>query len=111
MKPGERDHGVLHKKWACSRLAPKFGQGLCLWLPKGARVPLVLLEDFLRQELLRRGYEPVFSPHLGRVELYETSGHFPLLSRQSVPATVCRASGWFGRRLDCTLAVARRATG
>ncbi len=37
----------------------------------------VTLEDFLRNELLSRGYDPVYSPHIGRVELYETSGHFP----------------------------------
>ena len=46
------------------------------WLPKGARVR-VALEDFLRRELLSRGYDPVYSPHIGRVEMYETSGHFP----------------------------------
>jgi len=45
-------------------------------MPKGARIRS-LLEDFLRREMLKRGYEPVYSPHLGRVELYETSGHFP----------------------------------
>ncbi len=47
-----------------------------MWLPKGARVR-VALEDFLRKELLSRGYDPVYSPQIGRVEMYETSGHFP----------------------------------
>ncbi|MEZ6086772.1 MAG: threonine--tRNA ligase [Pirellulaceae bacterium] len=71
-----RDHRVLGKKHGLFAINPEVGQGLCLWLPKGARVR-VTLEDFLRKELLQRGYDPVYSPHLGRVELYETSGHFP----------------------------------
>lgn len=71
-----RDHRVLGKKHGFYAITPEVGQGLCLWLPKGARVR-VNLENFLRTELLSRGYEPVYSPHIGRVELYETSGHFP----------------------------------
>jgi threonyl-tRNA synthetase len=71
-----RDHRLLGKQHGLFAINPEVGQGLCLWLPKGARVR-VTLEDFLRRELLRRGYDPVYSPHIGRVELYETSGHFP----------------------------------
>ncbi len=71
-----RDHRVLGKQHGLFAINPEVGQGLCLWLPKGARVR-VALEDFLRRELLSRGYDPVYSPHIGRVELYETSGHFP----------------------------------
>ncbi len=71
-----RDHRVLGKQHGLFTISPDVGQGLCLWLPKGARVR-VALEDFLRRELLSRGYDPVYSPHIGRVEMYETSGHFP----------------------------------
>lgn len=71
-----RDHRVLGKQHGLFAIHPEVGQGLCLWLPKGARVR-VALEDFLRKELLSRGYDPVYSPHIGRVEMYETSGHFP----------------------------------
>ncbi|TWU05555.1 threonine--tRNA ligase [Stieleria varia] len=71
-----RDHRVLGKQHGLFAINPEVGQGLCLWLPKGARVR-VTLENFLRTELLSRGYDPVYSPHIGRVELYETSGHFP----------------------------------
>ena len=71
-----RDHRVLGKQHGLFAIHPEVGQGLCLWLPKGARVR-VALEDFLRNELLSRGYDPVYSPHIGRVEMYETSGHFP----------------------------------
>ena len=71
-----RDHRVLGRQHGLFAISPEVGQGLCLWLPKGARVR-INLENFLRNELLARGYDPVYSPHIGRVELYETSGHFP----------------------------------
>lgn len=87
-----RDHRVLGKKMGLFQISPEVGQGLCLWLPKGARVR-VLLEDFLRQELLRRGYEPVYSPHLGRVELYETSGHFPYYRDSQFPPLFVEQAG------------------
>ena len=71
-----RDHRVLGRQHGLFAISPEVGPGLCLWLPKGARVR-VALEDFLRKELLSRGYDPVYSPQIGRVEMYETSGHFP----------------------------------
>lgn len=87
-----RDHRVLGKKMGLFQISPEVGQGLCLWLPKGARVR-VLLEDFLRQELLRRGYEPVYSPHIGRVEMYETSGHFPYYRDSQFPPLFVEQAG------------------
>ncbi|WP_437191313.1 threonine--tRNA ligase [Planctomicrobium sp. SH527] len=71
-----RDHRVLGKQHSLFTISNDVGQGMALWLPKGATVR-ALLEDFIKQELIRRGYEPVYSPHVGRVELYEISGHFP----------------------------------
>ena len=71
-----RDHRVLGKKLRLFEIEPDVGQGLCLWLPKGATIR-VTLEDFIKKELLDRGYQPVYSPHIGRVDMYETSGHFP----------------------------------
>jgi len=52
-----RDHRVLGKKHGLFAFNPEVGPGLCLWLPRGARVR-TLLEDFLRRELLQRGYDP-----------------------------------------------------
>jgi threonyl-tRNA synthetase len=72
-----RDHRVLGRQLGLYQIQPDtVGQGLCLWLPKGATIRS-LLENFIRQELLRRGYQPVYSPHIGRVEMYQISGHFP----------------------------------
>ena len=71
-----RDHRVLGKQHGLFHISQDVGPGLCLWLPKGATVR-GLLEDFIKAELLKRGYQPVYTPHIGRVEMYETSGHFP----------------------------------
>ena len=71
-----RDHRVLGKQLRLFQIDPQVGAGLCLWLPRGATIRATL-EDFLRRELTARGYQPVYSPHIGRAELYETSGHFP----------------------------------
>lgn len=88
----KRDHRELGKKHGLFKINPDVGSGLCLWLPKGARVR-VLLEDFLRNELLNRGYEPVYSPHIGRVELYETSGHFPYYRDSQFPPLFVEQAG------------------
>ena len=71
-----RDHRVLGKQLELFAVNPLVGQGLVLWLPKGATIRQQL-EQFVRDELLRRGYEPVYTPNIGRVELYQTSGHYP----------------------------------
>jgi len=88
----KRDHRVIGKKLGLFQITPDVGQGMCLWLPKGARVRS-LLEDFLRKEMLRRGYEPVYSPHLGRVEMYETSGHFPYYRDSQFPPLFVHDAG------------------
>jgi threonyl-tRNA synthetase len=71
-----RDHRVLGKQHGLFHISSDVGQGLCLWLPKGATVRGIL-EEFIKVELIKRGYQPVYTPHIGRVEMYETSGHFP----------------------------------
>ncbi len=72
----KRDHRVLGRQHQLFTVDSKVGQGLVLWQPKGAMIR-GLLENFVREELRRRDYLPVYTPHIGRVELYQTSGHFP----------------------------------
>src|SRR5207244_458904 len=72
----KRDHRVLGKQLRLFTISPVAGSGLILWMPKGATVR-GLLETFIKEELLKRGYQPVYTPHVGRLELYRTSGHFP----------------------------------
>ncbi|HEX6384539.1 MAG TPA: threonine--tRNA ligase, partial [Anaerolineae bacterium] len=71
-----RDHRRLGKQLGLFHISPLVGTGLPLWLPKGA-VLRETLESFLRQAQLDRGYLPVITPHIGRLELYMTSGHYP----------------------------------
>ncbi len=71
-----RDHRVLGKQLELFTVNPLVGSGLVLWLPRGATIR-GLLEQFIRDELFKRGYEPVYTPNIGRVELYQTSGHYP----------------------------------
>ena len=80
----KRDHRVLGKKLELFTIDPKVGSGLILWLPKGAAVRQAL-EDAVKEELRQRGYEAVSTPHVGRVELYETSGHFPYYRDSQFP--------------------------
>jgi threonyl-tRNA synthetase len=72
----KRDHRVLGKQLKLFTISQEAGQGLILWMPKGAIVR-GLLETFIKDELLKRGYSPVYTPHIGRLDLYRTSGHFP----------------------------------
>src|SRR4029077_16852607 len=57
-------------------ISPMVGSGLILWLPKGAEIRQQL-EAFIRDELRKRDYQQVYPPNVARVELYETSGHYP----------------------------------
>lgn len=72
----KRDHRLLGKQLKLFTISPMVGSGLILWMPKGAIVRGIL-EGFIKDELIKRGYEPVYTPHIGRLELYRTSGHFP----------------------------------
>lgn len=71
-----RDHRRLGKQLGLFHISQLVGAGLPLWLPKGA-VLRETLENFLRQAQLERGYLPVITPHIGKLDLYITSGHYP----------------------------------
>jgi threonyl-tRNA synthetase len=71
----KRDHRKLGRELDLFSISDEAGPGLVFWHPKGARVRLVI-EDFLRHELLRRGYEFVVTPHVARDRLWRTSGHY-----------------------------------
>ncbi len=71
-----RDHRKLGADLELFLLTPKVGGGLPLWLPKGT-VIRETLENFLREEQRKRGYLPVVTPHIGNINLYKTSGHYP----------------------------------
>ncbi len=72
----KRDHRKLGKTLELFLMTPAVGNGLPLWLPRGT-VLREILESFLRQEQKQRGYQPVITPHIGNIEMYKTSGHYP----------------------------------
>ncbi|GAB5494150.1 MAG: threonine--tRNA ligase [Phototrophicaceae bacterium] len=72
----KRDHRLLGDKLDLFVLNPLVGKGLPLWLPNGA-ILRDTLERWLREQQLEGGYEPVVTPHIGSIELYKTSGHYP----------------------------------
>ena len=72
----KRDHRLLGKQLHLFTISPLAGSGMILWMPRGALIRGIL-EQFLREELTRRGYSPVYTPHVGKLEMYRTSGHFP----------------------------------
>ena len=71
-----RDHRRLGKQLGLFHISQLVGSGLPLWLPKGA-ILRETLEQFLRQAQLERDYLPVITPHIGKLDLYITSGHYP----------------------------------
>ncbi|TDI74517.1 MAG: threonine--tRNA ligase [Bacteroidetes bacterium] len=80
----ERDHRKLGKELELFTFSPLVGPGLPLWLPKGAILRENLI-NFLKEEQLKRGYQPVVTPHIGKLELYKISGHYPYYSDSQFP--------------------------
>jgi threonyl-tRNA synthetase len=72
----ERDHRVIGAKLRLFHIDETVGQGLILWTPNGSIVRKEL-QNFIGAELRKQGYTEVFTPHIGSLELYKTSGHFP----------------------------------
>ncbi|MCK4341646.1 MAG: threonine--tRNA ligase [Phycisphaerae bacterium] len=80
----KRDHRRLGQDLGLFTLDPMVGPGLVLWKPRGAVIRRVL-EQFILEELLRSGYQPVYTPQIGKLDLYRTSGHFPYYKESQFP--------------------------
>ena len=78
----KRDHRKLGKELELFTFSQRVGQGLPLWLPKGADLR-DRLERFLRQIQKEHGYQQVITPHIGNIELYKTSGHYAKYGKDS----------------------------
>jgi len=81
----KRDHRKLGKELELFTFSQKVGQGLPLWLPKGAALR-GRLENFLKEAQKKAGYEMVMTPHIGQKELYVTSGHYEKYGEDSFQA-------------------------
>ncbi len=80
----KRDHRKLGAELELFMLSPNVGGGLPIWLPKGAIVRQEL-EAFLKNEQVKRGYQVVYTPHIGNIEMYKTSGHYPYYKDSQYP--------------------------
>jgi threonyl-tRNA synthetase len=81
----KRDHRRLGRELGLFHIDEAVGQGLILWKPKGGLVRRAL-QEFITEELDKQGYSQVFTPHIGKLELYRTSGHFPFYQESQYPA-------------------------
>lgn len=87
-----RDHRKLGKEMDLFHFSEKVGQGLPLWLPKGADLRM-RLESFLKEAQRKAGYEGVITPHIGNKELYITSGHYAKYGEDSFQPISTPAEG------------------
>lgn len=83
----KRDHRVLGKQLQLFHIDEAVGQGLILWTPKGAVIRREL-EEFIREELVKQDYDFVYTPHIGKLDLYRTSGHFPYYRESQYPPLI-----------------------
>ncbi len=88
----KRDHRKIGKEMQLFAFSEAVGQGLPLWLPKGAQLR-EQLENFLKKVQKKYGYEQVMTPHIGDVKLYKTSGHFQKYGKDSFQPISTPAEG------------------
>ncbi|WP_309381236.1 threonine--tRNA ligase [Cerasicoccus frondis] len=80
-----RDHRKIGRDQKLFVIDEDVGQGLILWTPNGAIIRQEL-QNFIGEELRKQGYSQVFTPHIGKLSLYKTSGHFPYYKESQFPA-------------------------
>jgi threonyl-tRNA synthetase len=85
----KRDHRKVGKELGLFHIDDSVGQGLILWTPKGA-IMRQEMQNFISGELAKQGYSQVFTPHIGRLDLFRTSGHFPYYAESQFPPLIER---------------------
>lgn len=95
-----RDHRKLGHDLELFMITPKVGGGLPLWLPKGTIIREEL-ERFLREEQRKRGYLPVVTPHIGNLNLYKTSGHYPYYKDSQFAPIVVEDEEYLLKPMNC----------
>ncbi len=84
-----RDHRKIGKELKLFVIDESVGPGLILWTPRGA-ILRKELQSFISEELRKQGYLEVFTPHIGKLGLYKTSGHYPYYKESQFPPIVMR---------------------
>ena len=96
----KRDHRKLGRELDLFSISDDVGPGLILWHPKGAMIR-VLVEDFSRNAHLQNGYEWVFSPHIGRAHLWETSGHLGFYKENMYSPMDIEGEDYYAKPMNC----------
>ena len=95
-----RDHRRLAKDLDLLSWSNKLGPGLAIWHPKGA-VIRNLIEDYSRKRHLANGYEYVYSPHIAKSDLWETSGHLEFYAESMYPAMEMEGADYYPKPMNC----------
>jgi len=95
-----RDHRKLGRELDLFSVHDEVGPGLIHWHPKGARIRS-LIEDFWRQEHFRNGYEILYTPHVGKANLWETSGHLDFYAEGMYAPMEIDKSDYYVKPMNC----------
>src|SRR3990172_3169898 len=95
-----RDHRKLGRELGLFSIHEEAGPGLIFWHPKGGRIR-TLIEDFWRQEHYREGYEVVYTPHLGRANLWRSSGHLEFYADNMYPPMDLDDQQYYVKPMNC----------
>jgi threonyl-tRNA synthetase len=95
-----RDHRRLGRELELYSWPEEIGSALAVWHPKGAIIRMTL-EDLAREMHLERGYEPVYTPHIGKSNLWETSGHLGYYRENMFPAMEGDDGEYFAKPMNC----------
>ncbi len=101
----KRDHRRLGKELGLFTFDEEVGSGLVLWHPKGARVRMQI-EDFWRKEHIKNGYDIVYTPHIGRGKLWETSGHLGFYKESMYSAMDVDGQDFYAKPMNCPFHIA-----
>jgi threonyl-tRNA synthetase len=101
----KRDHRKLGAELEMFIIDEDIGGGLVLWLPKGG-IYRKVLEDFWKEEHLKRGYQLVYTPHVGKAKLWQTSGHLDYYRQNMYPPMEMEQEEYFVKPMNCPFHVA-----
>jgi len=96
----KRDHRKLGRELDLFSIQEDLGPGLILWHPKGGTIRTII-EDFWRQEHYKAGYEIVYSPHIGRAKLWQTSGHLDYYQENMYSPMDIEGQEFFIKPMNC----------
>ena len=96
----QRDHRRLGKQLELFHISDQVGPGLIMWMPRGTIIRMEL-QNWLQGELVKRGYQMVVTPHIGRLDLYRTSGHYPYYQESQFPPIEMGDDGYLLKPMNC----------